>query len=83
MTRQMVPRLTKPGQLLKGKHHKDGEYFEPEVKAEVLPEEEEEGVGRFVTEPEDIRRTEVIRLEEEVKDRRTHKNRRGRKVLKK
>ena len=65
-TGQMVE-ITKPGQLLKGKHHKDGEYFEPEVKAEVLPEEEEE-VGRFVTEPEDIRRTEVITLkEEEVK----------------
>ena len=37
---------TEPGQLLKGNHHKDGEYFEPEVKVEVFPEEEE--VGRPV-----------------------------------
>ena len=68
MSEKLSPQTKKSGQTIQGKLHKKGEYFEEEIKIEVLPEVgPEEEVGTVVTESENIRRTEVIKVEEEIK----------------
>ena len=62
------PQTKKLGQTTQDKLHKQGEYFEEEIKIEELPENGPEGgVGTVVTESENTQNIEVIKVEDEFK----------------